>query len=126
MVLDPGLLDQVVLVQFASVEDGGLTEQREHPLEVRNESLVLAEHVGVGPKWVIQRFRILEAAAAAHTGEVTNWARLAHELGFSDQAHLIRVFTDVVGTPPATYQREVTPERPAGGPGGGRRHTGRG
>lgn len=64
-------------------------------------------YLGIGPKWVVQRFRLLDAAAAAHGGEPTDWARLAHELGFSDQAHLTRAFTAVVGTPPATYEREA-------------------
>ncbi|GAB3561923.1 AraC family transcriptional regulator [Spelaeicoccus albus] len=64
-------------------------------------------YLGIGPKWVVQRFRLLDAAAAAHTGAATDWAALADELGFSDQAHLTRAFTAVVGTPPATYQREA-------------------
>jgi AraC-like DNA-binding protein len=64
------------------------------------------EYVGVGPKWVIQRFRILEAAAAAHADSSVDWAVLAQDLGFSDQAHLTRLFTQVVGTPPATYRRD--------------------
>ena len=64
------------------------------------------EYVGIGPKWVIQRFRILEAAAAAHSDKPVDWAVLAQDLGFSDQAHLTRVFTQVVGTPPATYRRD--------------------
>ncbi len=64
-------------------------------------------YLGIGPKWVVQRFRLLDAAAAAHTGTDTNWAALAAELGFSDQAHLTRAFTSVVGTPPATYAREA-------------------
>jgi len=55
---------------------------------------------------VVQRFRILDAAAAAHSGEPTNWSALAHELGFSDQARLIRVLRQVVGTPAAAYQRD--------------------
>lgn len=66
---------------------------------------LFAEYVGIGPKWVLQRFRILEAAAAAHRPEDVDWATLALELGFSDQAHLTRTFTEVVGTPPATYWR---------------------
>ena len=53
------------------------------------------------------RFRILDAAAAAHGGEPVDWAALAVELGFTDQAHLTRAFTAVVGTPPATYRREA-------------------
>ncbi|MGH3681525.1 MAG: helix-turn-helix domain-containing protein [Natronosporangium sp.] len=76
-------------------------------LSLRSLQRLFAEYVGIGPKWVIQRFRILEAAAAAHAGEPTHWASLAHRLGFSDQAHLTRAFTQVVGTPPATYQRDA-------------------
>ena len=56
---------------------------------------------------MVQRFRLLDAAAAAHAGTRTDWAGLAAELGFSDQAHLTRAFTSVVGTPPATYAREA-------------------
>ena len=73
---------------------------------LRSLQRLFTEYVGVGPKWVIQRFRILDAAAAAHAGGTTDWAALATELGFSDQAHLTRAFTRVVGTPPATYARD--------------------
>ena len=49
----------------------------------------------------------LDAAAAAHSGEPVDWSTLAADLGFTDQAHLTRAFTSVVGTPPATYQRHA-------------------
>ncbi|MBB4935320.1 AraC-like DNA-binding protein [Lipingzhangella halophila] len=74
-------------------------------LGLRSLQRTFAEYVGIGPKWIVRRFRILEAAAAAHAGEPVDWSALAPRLGFSDQAHLTRVFTQVVGTPPATYQR---------------------
>jgi AraC-like DNA-binding protein len=74
-------------------------------ISLRSLQRLFAEYVGIGPKWVIQRFRILDAIAAAHAGEVPDWAALARELGFSDQAHLTRVFTQVVGAPPASYRR---------------------
>jgi len=64
-------------------------------------------YLGIGPKWVVQRFRLLDAAAAAHDGTSTDWTTLATDLGFNDQSHLIRAFTAVVGTPPATYAREA-------------------
>jgi AraC-like DNA-binding protein len=76
-------------------------------LSLRSLQRLFAEYVGIGPKWVIQRFRILDAVAAAHSGQVVDWAALARELGFSDQAHLTRAFRQVVGTPPASYRREV-------------------
>jgi AraC-like DNA-binding protein len=76
-------------------------------MSLRSLQRLFTEYVGVGPKWVILRYRILDAAAAAHGGEPVDWATLAVELGFTDQAHLTRAFTSVVGTPPATYQREA-------------------
>ena len=76
-------------------------------MSLRSLQRLFTDYVGIGPKWVIMRFRILDAAAAAHDGEPVDWARLAVELGFTDQAHLTRAFTSVVGTPPATYQREA-------------------
>lgn len=71
---------------------------------------LFAEHVGIGPKWVINRCRILEAAELAATGpagDPPEWAALAVELGYSDQAHLVRDFTAAVGTPPDRYARET-------------------
>lgn len=76
-------------------------------MSLRSLQRLFGEYVGIGPKWVISRFRILEAAAVAHRGEPVDWAALAVELGFADQAHLTRTFTAVVGTPPETYRREA-------------------
>jgi AraC-like DNA-binding protein len=76
-------------------------------LSLRSLQRLFTEYVGLGPKWVISRFRILDAAAAAHGGAAVDWAGLAAELGYADQAHLTRAFTAVVGTPPATYAREA-------------------
>ena len=75
-------------------------------LSLRSLQRLFADYVGVGPKWVIQRSRILDALATAHSGVLTDWSALAAELGFSDQAHLTRMFTQVVGTPPAMYKRD--------------------
>lgn len=75
---------------------------------VRTVQRLFAEYVGVGPQWVIRRFHGLEALAAAHDrGTETDWAALAAQLGFADQPHLIGTFSEVVGTPPARYQREL-------------------
>lgn len=62
-------------------------------------------YVGVGPKWVIQRHRLLDVAAAANAGGEVDWPELAARLGYSDQSHLIRHFHAVVGEPPAAYSR---------------------
>ncbi|RZS90312.1 AraC-like DNA-binding protein [Motilibacter rhizosphaerae] len=62
-----------------------------------------ADCVGVGPKWVLQRARLLDVAEAANSGGDVDWSALAAELGYADQSHLIRHFTALVGCPPATY-----------------------
>jgi AraC-like DNA-binding protein len=107
---DPAVGEVRALVEQAET-DRGLT-RAEHlaaraSMSLRSMQRLFTEYVGIGPKWVIMRYRILDAAAAAHSGEPVDWAALAVELGFNDQAHLTRAFTSVVGTPPATYRREA-------------------
>lgn len=88
-------------------EDRALTRVGElaRALGVSSRSLqrLFADHVGVPPAEVARRLRLQEAAAAATSGEPVDWARLAAELGYCDQAHLVRDFTAAVGTPPARY-----------------------
>jgi len=63
------------------------------------------EYVGIGPKWVINRYRMHEALERVEQGGEVEWARLALELGYFDQAHFIRDFKALVGYPPAEYSR---------------------
>jgi AraC-like DNA-binding protein len=72
---------------------------------VRRLQRLFRDHVGVGPKWVIRRYRLHEAAARAAAGAGLDLVGLAAELGYSDQAHLTRDFTALVGCPPARYAR---------------------
>src|SRR5262245_21115430 len=69
------------------------------------------DYVGVSPKWVIQRYRLLEAAGRVAGGQVVDWADLALELGFADQAHFIREFKKLVGRSPAEYSRSLERRR---------------
>ncbi len=62
------------------------------------------EYVGVTPKWVIQRYRLHEAAERLDSGNAS-LATLAADLGYADQAHFARDFKAVVGQPPAGYAR---------------------
>jgi AraC-like DNA-binding protein len=64
---------------------------------------LFAEYVGVSPKWVMRRARLLEAAARADAGDGVDWAALAVDLGYADQAHLTRDFTATLGVSPARY-----------------------
>jgi AraC-like DNA-binding protein len=65
-------------------------------------------YVGVSPKWVIQRYRLIEAAEQVRNqnGSV-DFAGLALDLGYADQAHFIRDFKKLVGKSPAEYHRSL-------------------
>jgi AraC-like DNA-binding protein len=66
---------------------------------------LFAKYVGVSPKWVIQRYRLHEAAEQLAAGGSVSQSTLALNLGYSDQAHFIRDFKTVVGTSPASYAK---------------------
>ena len=72
---------------------------------MRHLQRLFADYVGVGPKWVIRRFRLHEVAARTAAGIPADLGRLANDLGYSDQAHLTRDFTSMVGLSPARYAR---------------------
>lgn len=72
---------------------------------VRSLHRLFEHYVGVGPKWVVRRSRVQEAAERVARGERVEWARTALELGYHDQAHLIRDFRAQIGFTPAAYAR---------------------
>ncbi|MEV0651051.1 AraC family transcriptional regulator [Phytomonospora sp. NPDC050363] len=72
-------------------------------MSVRGLQRLFADYVGISPKWAIMRYRIHEAVELA--GADADWARLAADLGYSDQAHLVRDFTATLGVPPAAFVR---------------------
>ncbi|MFD5701701.1 DUF6597 domain-containing transcriptional factor [Streptomyces lasiicapitis] len=76
---------------------------REAGLSVRAMQRLFSAYVGVGPKWVILRYRIHEALEHAESAAAVDWADLAAGLGYADQAHLVRDFTATVGVPPTAY-----------------------
>lgn len=63
------------------------------------------EYVGIGPKWVINRYRLHEAIERLADEVPVNWAELALDLGYFDQAHFIRDFKALVGCSPAAYTK---------------------
>ncbi|KQV47505.1 MULTISPECIES: helix-turn-helix domain-containing protein [unclassified Duganella] len=91
---DPALLAVDVLAQQAGINKRAL--QR-----------LFQQYVGVGPKWVIKRYRMHEAVAQLQAGTAPDLAQLALGLGYYDQAHFIREFTALVGKPPGEYRRAI-------------------
>jgi AraC-like DNA-binding protein len=82
-------------------------------LSERRLQRMFADYVGVSPKWVMRRARLHEAALRAEAGgaAAVDWAALAAELGYADQAHLTRDFTATIGVPPARYAAGAGPSR---------------
>jgi len=70
---------------------------------------LFSDYVGVGPKWVINRYRMHEAVARVQAGQPVSWAALAQDLGYFDQAHFIADFRKLVGRTPGDYARALHP-----------------
>jgi AraC-like DNA-binding protein len=65
-------------------------------------------YLGVTPKWMLCRFRIQEAAQRIADGGAVDWAGLASELGYFDQAHLAGDFKAQIGKTPTEYAAFIT------------------
>ncbi|MGW3473184.1 AraC family transcriptional regulator [Saccharopolyspora sp. NPDC000995] len=76
---------------------------RELGTSVRQLQRLFAEYVGIGPKWVIRRYRLREVTERLAKGAELNWSALAVELGYADQAHFARDFKDMFGESPTRY-----------------------
>ncbi|WP_108819117.1 helix-turn-helix domain-containing protein [Pseudovibrio sp. Alg231-02] len=66
-------------------------------------------HVGVNPKWVIERYRMLAAVDAINNGQNHNLTDLAHSLGYYDHAHFSNAFKKLTGHAPSHYLPESQP-----------------
>ncbi|WP_433408449.1 helix-turn-helix domain-containing protein [Saccharomonospora azurea] len=75
-------------------------------MTVRALQRLFTGHIGTGPKWAIRVYRLNDAAARLASDSPPTQAALAAELGYSDQAHFVRDFTSLVGTPPGAYERQ--------------------
>jgi AraC-like DNA-binding protein len=74
-----------------------------HAMSSRSLQRLFRRYVGVSPKWVLQRYRLHEAAERIAEGRDGDWAATALELGYFDQAHFIRDFKALIGASPAQY-----------------------
>lgn len=74
----------------------------------RSLQRIFNEYVGVSPKWVIRRYRLHELIEKLNSGDKLDWAQLALELGYFDQAHLINDFKVFIGHSPSRYQKMVS------------------
>jgi AraC-like DNA-binding protein len=66
---------------------------------------IFNQYVGVSPKWVIQCYRLQEAARQLAGSGSVDWSKLAVELGYFDQSHFIKDFKSIVGVSPSEYAK---------------------
>ncbi len=66
------------------------------------------EHLGIGLKWLLQRKRLLAAAAQIRASDAPDWVGIAYDLGYSSQQHFITDFRTVLGATPVQYHRGLT------------------
>jgi AraC-like DNA-binding protein len=81
-------------------------------MSLRSLHRLFERYIGLGPKWVIRRTRAQQAAERVRAGDKVDWASLAGELGYHDQAHLIRDFKAQVGFTPAAYAARCADPQP--------------
>ena len=74
-------------------------------MSVRSLERLFTREIGIGPKEVIRRFRLQEAAERLLRHPEDASGQIALDLGYFDQAHFIRDFKAVVGVPPEVYRQ---------------------
>jgi AraC-like DNA-binding protein len=100
------LVSEVVAEMLSAAPGTTVAELAErHAVSPRNLQRLFREYVGVGPKWVLKRYRVHEAAERIAAGEVEDGAALAADLGYADQSHFIADFSAQVGRSPGEYAR---------------------
>jgi AraC-like DNA-binding protein len=78
-----------------------------HHVSVRTLQRLFARYVGVGPKWVMQRYRLHDAIERLDRRRRQDWTRFALDLGYYDHAHFVSDFRALVGRTPAEYERQT-------------------
>lgn len=96
------MLDDRSLVTVADVG-------RRHGISVRTLQRLFTRYVGVGPKWVLARYRMHDAVTELDQGFDGSLTDLALRYGWYDQAHFTRDFTALIGMAPGAYRDQARP-----------------
>jgi AraC-like DNA-binding protein len=75
-----------------------------HDIHKRRLQRLFRTYVGVGPKWVIRKYRLHEVLEKMEAGEA-DWQQLILDVGYHDQAHFIKDFKAIIGTSPLMYMQ---------------------
>lgn len=75
-------------------------------LSIRTMERLFSTYAGINPKWVIKIFRFHDVVERIAGSTTMNWAQLATDLGYFDQAHFIKDFRIMMGKTPQEYALE--------------------
>jgi AraC-like DNA-binding protein len=75
-------------------------------VDVRTLQRRCLQYVGASPKWILRVYRLHEALERLRAGQPCSLARVAADLGYSDQAHFSRDFKALVGCAPGDLLHE--------------------
>jgi AraC-like DNA-binding protein len=68
----------------------------------------IKEHVGLAPKRYL-RLQRLHRTLNVYRRRTQSWSQISSLCGFSDQAHMVREFKDLLGEAPGAWQRRSLP-----------------
>lgn len=99
--------ERVLSIVAGMIGDPGLTTVEavtdRFGIAERTLQRLFRRYVGVGPKWMLRRYRLHDAVTLIDAGQYADLASLAASLGWYDQGHFTREFTAQVGVPPKIY-----------------------
>lgn len=102
------LVRQLVADIRAAPPDGSVADlAARHHVSVRTVQRLFSQYVGIGPKWVMQRYRLHDAVEQLDRRRRHDWTRFALDLGYYDHAHFLRDFRSLVGLTPAAYESQT-------------------
>ena len=73
----------------------------------RTLQYVFKKYVGIGPKSMLMRNRLMDAAGLAAQIEDPDWASVAIDLGYSHQSHFVNDFKKIIGKAPEQYVQYI-------------------
>ena len=102
--LDRGLSDPIVEAATLMVKTGGRVRidalVARSGLNARQFERRFLVQVGTGPKRYARILRFRRALRLRYASPATSWTAIAHEAGFTDQAHMIHEFQALSGERP--------------------------
>jgi len=106
---DPKALEVEAMVALiaATPEICSLAALAQHAgTSARTVQRLFEGYIGAGPKWVIDRYRMIEAVETLNANKDISLTELAHALGYFDQAHFSKAFLALTGKPPSSFKRD--------------------